>query len=61
MEKGHYPDYAIKTLEEISERLEREFQRVWGALSPSFERDEVMHHLFTAKHKINLIIKGNEE
>jgi hypothetical protein len=60
MEKGHYPEYAIQELKKVNKRLEQEFQIVWGALSPSPERDAVMWHIMTARKKINEIVEGNE-
>jgi hypothetical protein len=60
MEKGHYPDYAIKILKESSEQLDYQFSRVWGSLSPSIERDTVMYHLFAAKKQINDILEVNK-
>jgi hypothetical protein len=60
MEKGHYPDYAVKILKEASEHLDSQFSRVWGALSPSVERDTVMYHLFAAKKQLNAILEVNK-
>lgn len=57
---GRYPDSAIAKLKEEQERLDQSFSRVWGLLSPSTERDEVMWHIMTAKRKLNQIIKENE-
>lgn len=60
MEKGHYPASAIEQLKIQNERLEFVFTHVWSILSRSAERDEVMWHIMTAKHKLNQIIKENE-
>lgn len=56
-----YPQSAIDRLKDEGERLEQSFMRIWGALSPSHERDAIMHHLFTAKHKLNQLIKENDD
>jgi hypothetical protein len=56
-----YPEYAINVLEEEKERIDRAFSRVWAALSPSYERDEIMWHLITAKKKLNDLINSNKE
>lgn len=55
-----YPEYVIKVLEEETQRINHSFERVWAALSPSPERDEVMWHLITAKNKLNKIMEGNK-
>lgn len=55
-----YPESAINRLKEVGERLDREFHKVWGTISPSVERDTVMYHLFAAKKQLNEIIGGNE-
>jgi hypothetical protein len=59
MEKGYYPEYAIQELEKVNKRLEQEFQIVWGALSPSVERDKVMWHIMTARKTITEILEVN--
>jgi hypothetical protein len=56
-----YSDYVIKVLEEEKERIDKSFTRVWAALSPSYERDEIMWHLVTAKKKLNDLIKNNNK
>jgi hypothetical protein len=51
---------AIKELKNVRDRLEQNFQKVWGILPISSERDEIMHYLFTAKHKLNQFIKEHD-
>ena len=54
------PKYAVDQLKDKSNRLEDIFASVWGILPRSYERDEIMHYLFTAKHKLNEFIKEND-
>lgn len=54
------PESVVKKLEEERERLDRSFSRIWGLLSPSVERDEVMWHIISAKRTLHVIIKENK-
>jgi hypothetical protein len=54
-----YPDYAIKAIEVEKKKIDRSFSIIWGALSPSVERDEILYHLITAKKKLNELINNN--
>jgi hypothetical protein len=56
-----YPEYAVKRMEEEYERLDRSFSRLWGALSPSHERDEILLHVINAKTLLYKLIKESRE
>jgi hypothetical protein len=56
-----YPDYVIEKLKKEHKQLDDVFSRVWGLMSPSKERDEIMWHVITAKKKISELIEKEEE
>lgn len=49
--------YQRKRLEDEYEFINRSFQRIWGALPPSDERNDVMRYLHLAKASITKMLK----
>lgn len=46
------PDDVLGQLEHVEDMLQAQFDRVWGYLPPSPERDAIMWHILTAKKQL---------
>lgn len=56
-----YPESAIKRMETEYERLDRSFSSLWGLLSRTNERDEILLHIISAKTLLYKLIKESRE
>lgn len=54
-------DIQRKRLVQIKERVHRNFNEVWGLLSPSHKRNDLMTHLRKAEKLIEDLLKEGEE
>jgi hypothetical protein len=56
-----YPEHVISKLEDEWNRLDRSFSRLWGLLSPTPERDEMLVGIMKAKILLSKMIKEQRE
>jgi hypothetical protein len=56
-----YPDYVIEKLEKEWLVLDKSFSRLWGLLSPTPERDEMLVNIMKAKINLNKLIREQRE
>lgn len=54
------PTMVIDRMKDEAARLTYSFERVWGLLPKTPERDEIMLHLLQAKTKLNDYIKEHD-
>jgi hypothetical protein len=56
-----YPEHITSKLEDEWNRLDRSFSRLWGLLSPTPERDEMLVGIMKAKILLSKMIKEQRE
>jgi hypothetical protein len=54
------PSNIIEKMKEEEERLQRSFDRIWGLLPSTPERDLIMLNILQAKTQLNNYIKEND-
>jgi hypothetical protein len=55
------PKQVIQRLKNEGDRLTSSFESIWGLLPKTPERDEIMLHIISAKHKLNEFIEENDK
>jgi hypothetical protein len=56
-----YPEHVVSKMDEEWVRLDRSFSRLWGLLSPTPERDEMLVGIMKAKILLHKMIKEQRE
>jgi hypothetical protein len=56
-----YPESVVSKMDEEWQKLDRSFSRLWGLLSPTPERDEMLVNIMKAKILLNKMITEQRE